>query len=43
MRFFEEMKGIYLDETNEYVDNVLHYIAPGKTVLAWSEKKSPRI
>lgn len=29
--------GIYLDETNEHVDNILHYIAPGKVVLAWTD------
>ncbi len=29
--------GIYLDETNEHVDNIIHYIAPGKVVLAWTD------
>lgn len=33
-------KGIYLDETNGHVDNIVHYIAPGKVVLAWTEDKS---
>lgn len=30
-------KGIYLDETNEHVDNIIHYITPGKVVLAWTD------
>lgn len=29
--------GIYLDETNEHVDNIIHYIAPGEVVLSWTE------
>lgn len=29
--------GIYNDETNGHVDNIIHYIAPGKVVLAWTE------
>lgn len=33
-------EGIYLDETNEHVDNILHFIAPGKVVLAWTDDKS---
>lgn len=33
-------EGICLDETNEHVDNILHYIAPGKVVLAWTEDKN---
>ncbi|MDA3787465.1 MAG: agmatine deiminase, partial [Desulfobacula sp.] len=33
-------QGIYLDETNEHVDNILHFIAPGKVVLAWTDDKS---
>ena len=31
--------GIYNDETNGHVDNIMHYIAPGKVVLAWTEDK----
>jgi agmatine deiminase len=35
--------GIYNDETNGHVDNIIHYIAPGKVVLAWTEdKKDPQ-
>jgi agmatine deiminase len=33
-------EGIHLDETNEHVDNIIHYIAPGKVVLAWTENKN---
>lgn len=33
-------KGIYLDETNEHVDNIIHYIGPGKVVLAWTDDKN---
>ncbi len=29
--------GIYLDETNEHVDNIIHYVAPGEVVLAWTD------
>lgn len=29
--------GIYLDETNEHVDNIIHYVAPGEVVLSWTE------
>jgi len=29
--------GIYLDETNEHVDNIVHYCAPGVLVLAWTD------
>ncbi|MFW2368120.1 MAG: agmatine deiminase [Desulforhopalus sp.] len=32
--------GIYLDETNEHVDNIIHYVAPGKVVLAWTDDTS---
>ncbi|MCG8452677.1 MAG: agmatine deiminase [Spirochaetales bacterium] len=32
--------GIYLDETNEHVDNIVHYVAPGKLVLAWTDDES---
>ena len=31
--------GIYNDETNGHVDNILHYIAPGQVILAWTEDK----
>lgn len=31
--------GIYNDETNGHVDNIIHYIAPGEVVLAWTEDK----
>lgn len=31
--------GIYLDETNEHVDNILHYCAPGVVVLGWTDDK----
>ncbi len=33
-------QGIYLDETNEHVDNILHYCAPGKVVLAWTDDEN---
>lgn len=29
--------GIYLDETNEHVDNIVHYCAPGVIALAWCD------
>ena len=32
--------GIYNDETNGHVDNILHYVAPGKVILAWTEDQS---
>ena len=32
--------GIYLDETNEHVDNVVHYCAPGVLVLGWTDDES---
>ncbi len=31
--------GIYLDETNEHVDNIIHFCAPTKLVLAWCDDK----
>jgi agmatine deiminase len=31
--------GIYLDETNEHVDNVCAFIRPGEVVLAWTDQK----
>lgn len=35
--------GIYLDETNEHVDNIVHYCAPGVLVLAWTDdEKDPQ-
>ncbi len=33
-------EGIYLDETNEHVDNIIHYVAPARVVLAWTDEKS---
>ncbi len=33
-------RGIYLDETNEHVDNVCAFTAPGEVVLAWTEDVS---
>ena len=32
--------GIYQDETNEHVDNICAFTAPGEVVLAWTEDKS---
>ena len=32
--------GIYLDETNEHVDNVCAFIRPGEVVLAWTDDKT---
>lgn len=32
--------GIYLDETNEHVDNIIHYIAPAKVALGWTDDES---
>lgn len=32
--------GIYNDETNEHVDNVCAYTAPGEVVLAWTEDEN---
>ncbi|SEK58217.1 agmatine deiminase [Carnobacterium iners] len=33
-------RGIYNDETNGHVDNIMHYVAPGKIVLAWTDDES---
>lgn len=32
--------GIYNDETNGHVDNIIHYIAPGEVILAWTEDQN---
>ena len=32
-------RGIYMDETNEHVDNVAAFIRPGEIVLAWTDNK----
>ncbi len=32
-------RGIYLDETNEHVDNICAFTAPGEVVLSWTEDK----
>ena len=31
--------GIYNDETNEHIDNICAYTAPGEVVLAWTDDK----
>lgn len=31
--------GIYNDETNEHVDNICAFVAPGEVMLAWTEDK----
>ncbi|MDZ7796950.1 MAG: agmatine deiminase [Candidatus Marinimicrobia bacterium] len=31
--------GIYLDETNGHVDNIIHYCAPGVIALAWTDDR----
>lgn len=31
--------GIYQDETNEHVDNICAFVAPGEVVLAWTEDR----
>ena len=33
-------RGIYHDETNEHVDNVCAFTAPGEVVLAWTDDDS---
>lgn len=32
--------GIYMDETNEHVDNVCAFLRPGEVVLAWTDNKN---
>lgn len=32
--------GIYNDETNEHIDNICAFTAPGEVVLAWTDDKS---
>jgi len=32
--------GIYLDETNEHVDNICAFVKPGEVVLAWTDDES---
>ena len=32
-------RGIYMDETNEHVDNVAAFIKPGEVVLAWTDNE----
>lgn len=32
-------RGIYQDETNEHVDNICAFTAPGEVVLAWTDRK----
>ncbi len=32
-------RGIYMDETNEHVDNVCAFIRPAEVVLAWTDNK----
>lgn len=31
--------GIYLDETNEHVDNMISFVRPGEVVLAWTTNR----
>ncbi len=33
-------RGIYMDETNEHVDNVCAFLKPGEVVLAWTDDTS---
>lgn len=32
-------RGIYLDETNEHVDNVCAFLKPGEVILAWTDNE----
>lgn len=32
-------RGIYLDETNEHVDNICAFVRPGEVVLAWTDDR----
>lgn len=32
-------RGIYNDETNGHVDNIIHYVEPGHVLLAWTDDK----
>jgi agmatine deiminase len=33
-------RGIYMDETNEHVDNVCAFLRPGEVVLAWTDDEN---
>ena len=33
-------RGVYRDETNEHVDNVCAFVAPGEVVLAWTDDET---
>lgn len=33
-------RGIYMDETNEHVDNVCSFLRPGEIVLAWTDNQN---
>ncbi len=33
-------RGIYNDETNEHIDNICAFVAPGEVVLAWCDDKN---
>ena len=36
-------RGIYMDETNEHVDNVCAFLKPGEVILAWTDnRKDPQ-
>ena len=32
--------GIYLDETNEHIDNMVAFVAPGEVVMAWCQDEN---